>query len=92
MIPSYFKDKPTNQNYILVEVIGDINNPVLCKPKENWVSKDITNITCTVYNTETNKLSDKSAYLHKSGRLYLKSKDGRLWLDEFKSKEEVYGR
>lgn len=89
MIPSYFKGKPMNHNYILVETIGDINNPILCQPKENWIAKDITNITCTIFNTETNKLSDKSAYLHKSGRLYLKSRDGRLWLDEFKIKDEL---
>lgn len=84
MIPTIFKDKPVNGNYILVEIIGDINNPVLCKPKENWVAKDVTNITCSVYNTKTDRLSTKSAYLHKSDRLYLKTqKDGRLWLDEF---------
>lgn len=84
MIPTIFKDKPTNGNYILIETVGDINNPVLCKPKENWVAKDITNITCSIYNTKTDRLSTKSAYLHKSGRLYLKTqKDGRLWLDEF---------
>lgn len=35
MIPTIFKDKPVNGNYILVHIIGDINNPVLCKPKEN---------------------------------------------------------
>ena len=84
MIPTFFKDKPINGNYILVEITGNTNNPVLCKPKENWAAKDVTNITCSVYNTETDKLSTKSVYLHKSGRLYLKThRDGRLWLDEF---------
>lgn len=80
-----FKDKSVNGNYILLDTVGDINNPVLLTPEENWTAKDITNISCTVYNTKTDRMSTKSAYLHpKNKRLYLKSKDGRLYLDEFK--------
>lgn len=80
-----FKDKSVNGNYILLDTVGDINNPVLLTPEENWTAKDITNISCTVYNTRTDRMSTKSAYLHpKNKRLYLKSKDGRLYLDEFK--------
>lgn len=80
-----FKDKPVNGNYILLDTVGDTNNPVLLTPKENWTAKDVTNISCTVYNTKTDRMSTKSAYLHsKTKRLYLKSKDGRLYLDEFK--------
>ena len=54
-------------------------------PKEYWTAKDITNISCTVYNTKTYQMSTKSAYLHpKTKRLYLKTaRDGRLYLDEF---------
>lgn len=86
-----FKDKPVNKNYILLEIEGDINNPVLQaqhwdEEKMKWyIAKDITNIECTVYNTKTDRMSTKSAYLNnKTNRLYLKSKDGRLYLDEFK--------
>lgn len=80
-----FKNKPTNGNYILLDTIGDIKNPVLLQPKEYWTAKDVTNITCVVYNIKTDRMSNKSAYLHpKTKRLYLKSKDGRLYLDEFK--------
>ncbi len=80
-----FENKPVNGNYILLDTVGDINNPVLLTPKENWTAKDITNISCTVYNAKTDRMSTKSAYLNlKAKRLYLKSKDGRLYLDEFK--------
>lgn len=80
-----FRNKPTNGNYILLDTIGDIRNPVLLQPKEYWTAKDVTNITCVVYNIKTDRMSNKSAYLHpKTKRLYLKSKDGRLYLDEFK--------
>lgn len=80
-----FRNKPTNGNYILLDTIGDIKNPVLLQPKEYWTAKDVTNITCVVYNIKTDRMSNKSAYLHpKTKRLYLKSKDGRLYLDEFK--------
>lgn len=79
-----FRNKPTNGNYILLDTIGDIKNPVLLQPKEYWTAKDVTNITCVVYNIRTDRMSNKSAYLHsKTKRLYLKSKDGRLYLDEF---------
>lgn len=83
-----FENKPVNGNYVLLDIVGDINNPVLLTPKENWTAKDITNISCTVYNTSTGQMSTKSAYLHlKTKRLYLKtSRDGRLYLDEFVDK------
>lgn len=89
-----FENKPVNGNYILLDTVGDINNPVLQaqhwdEEKMKWyIAKDITNIECTVYNTKTDRMSTKSAYLHpKTKRLYLKSKDGRLYLDEFKRGE-----
>lgn len=79
-----FKDKPSNDNYILVEVIGDINNPMLYPPEKGWAVKDITNVECHVFNLNTNKMSTKNAYLDASGRLYLKTEKGdKLWLDEF---------
>ena len=80
-----FENKPVNGNYILLDTVGDINNPILLTPKENWTAKDVTNISCTVYNKKTDRMSTKSAYLHpRTKKLYLKSKDGRLYLDEFK--------
>ena len=80
-----FENKPVNGNYILLDIIGDIKNPVLLTPKEYWIAKNITNISCTVYNTKTYQMSTKSVYLHpKTKRLYLKTaRDGRLYLDEF---------
>ena len=90
MIPSFFEGQPMNKNYILIETIGDINNPVLQaqhwdEEKMKWyIAKDITNIECVVYNTITDKMSTKSAYLSKKGEVYLKSKDGRLYLRDFK--------
>lgn len=83
MIPTIFEDKPINGKYILIDTWGDINNPMLSTPKENWVAKDITNISCTVYNIQTDRMSSKSAYLGKNNELYLKSKDGRLYLKDF---------
>lgn len=81
-----WKNKPRNGEFILLDVSGDVNNPVLLKPKKYYQAKDITNITCTVYNDTTDRVSDKSAYLDKNGRLYLKSKrSGRIYLDEFKN-------
>lgn len=80
-----FENKPKNGNYLLIKTLGDVKNPCLLRPDPYWTAKDITNISCTVYNTKTDRMSTKSAYLHpKTKRLYLKSKDGRLYLDEFK--------
>ena len=84
MIPTVFEDKPINGKYILVDTWGDINNPVLAKAEKWYTAKDITNISCTVYNIQTDRMSSKSAYLDKNNELYLKSKDGRLYLKDFK--------
>lgn len=85
---SEFENKPTNGNYLLIKTLGDIKNPILQNYKPNWTAKDVTNIQCVVYNIKTDRLSTKSAYLHPdTKRLYLKSKDGRLYLDEFKQGE-----
>lgn len=82
---SEFANKPRNKNYLLIKTLGDVKNPILLPPKEYWTAKDVTNIQCVAYNIKTDKLSTKSAYLHlKTKRLYFKSKDGRLYLDEFK--------
>lgn len=80
-----FENKPINRHYILLDISGDINNPVRIGKREYYVDKDITNIQCTVYNTKTDRMSTKAAYLQpKSKRLYLKTqRDGRLYLDEF---------
>lgn len=85
MMLDEWNSKPKNKNYILLKISGDVDNPVLGKPNPYWTAKDITNIVCSVYNTKTHSVSDKSAYINKrTGRLYLKSKDGRLFIDEFK--------
>lgn len=74
MIPRDFHDKPINGDYILIETYGDLNNYALCHYSDSNV-KNMTNITCSVFNMRTDKLSDKSVYLHKSsGRLYMKYK------------------
>lgn len=86
MIPRDFYDKPANGNYILVEIQGNLNDYALFNPDKYSNVKNMTNITCTVYNTETDRLSDKSVYLHKSsGRLYMNiRRGGKIWLDGFK--------
>lgn len=91
MIPRDFYDKPINGDYILIETWGDLNNYVLCHYSDSNV-KNMTNITCSVFNMRTDKLSDKSVYLHKSsGRLYMNTRNnGKIWLDEFKNKGEAY--
>ena len=82
---SEFENKPKNGNYILLKILGDNRNPVLQTYKENWTANDVTNVQCVVYNTKTDRMSTKSAYLNlKTKKLYLKSKDGRLYLDDFK--------
>lgn len=82
-----WKDKPRNGEFILLNIVGDINNPVVLKYKKYYQAKDITNIICTVYNDVTDRVSDKSVYIDKNGRLYLKSKRRtKIYLDEFKSK------
>ncbi len=82
-----WKNKPRNGEFILLNINGDINNPVVLKPEKKFYrAKDITNINCTVYNDVTDRVSDKSAYIDKKDRLYLKSKGStRIYLDEFKS-------
>ncbi|MEG0898340.1 MAG: hypothetical protein RSF40_01340 [Oscillospiraceae bacterium] len=50
---------------------------------------NITNIIVTVYNSNTDRVSDKSAYKDKEGRLYIKcrkngyGKTELLFLDDF---------
>ncbi len=82
-----WNNKPRNGEYILLNISGDINNPVVLNSEKKYGrAKDITNINCTVYNNDTDRVSDKSAYIDKNGRLYLKSKrSARKYLDEFKS-------
>ncbi len=82
-----WNNKPRNGEFILLNISGDINNPVVLNPgNHTGLAKDITNIEVTVYNCDTDRLSDKSAYIDRGGRLYLKSKrSARIYLDEFKS-------
>lgn len=83
-----FKDKPSNDNYALVELHGDIDNPILYPPDKGWVGKGITNLDCLICDTNTNKLYVKNIYLHESGRLYITmSANEVLWLDEFMPQE-----
>ena len=79
-----FKNKPSNGNYVLVEVTGDINNPILYPPEKGWAVKGITNVECRMYDISANMMITKSACLHESGRLYIRiNKNEELWLDEF---------
>ncbi|MPM00577.1 hypothetical protein SDC9_46804 [bioreactor metagenome] len=75
---------------ILLDRCGNENLTI-----DSWDGKcfkpanDITNLTVTVYNKDTDRVSDKSAYKTKDGRLYIKCKRGysrtqRLFLDDFK--------
>lgn len=57
------------------EVILD--KSTLIKPQEekyipNWKSKEITDLKITVYNTMTNRLSDKSIYYNEKKGFYFK--------------------
>ena len=82
-----YKNKPKNEDLILLNVSGDVNAPRLLyldrEPKGLPVAKDITNIVCTVYNCYTDRISDKSAYIL-NNRLYIKGHGMRYYLDEFK--------
>ena len=87
-----YNNKPKNKYMILLHQCGNSN---LQLPYYNGVinyapAKDITCLTITVYNTNTDRVSDKSAYIDKKGRLYIKCKEHgygkteRLYLDDFK--------
>lgn len=80
-----YEGKPKCNGIYLVKVSGDINNPETLQPREYWTAKDITNIDCTVYNSKTNRYSDKSCYIDKRGKLYIKVRnEGRIYLEEFR--------
>ncbi len=54
-----WNNKPRNGAFILLKVSGDINNPVVLNPGNNTgLAKNITNIECTVYNDDTDRVSD----------------------------------
>lgn len=83
---------PKNKHMILLRTSGDESSAA-----GTWyeagkrVSESITNLICTVYNTITDKVTDKSAYKSKEGRLYINCGAGRhghtekLFLDDFKT-------
>lgn len=82
---------PKNKYMILLQKCGNENLQI-----DSWnggfpkPSKDVTNLTVTVYNDNTDRVSNKSAYKDKRGRLFIKCKyagygtSERLFLDEFK--------
>ena len=82
---------PKNKYMILLNKCGNENLQI-----DSWKgdylkpSKDITNLTVTVYNENTDRVSDKSAYKDKQGKLYIKCKSRgygsteRLYLNDFK--------
>lgn len=62
----------------------------------SWVNKEITENKITVYNTLTNRWSDKSLYLNDKGRFYFKGiydayykRSKRFYIDEVKPCEET---
>lgn len=83
---SEWESKPKNGYFYLLSEQGDKSK--LQAPKENWVAGNVTFGKATVYNAETDRVSDKSIYVHKSGRFYIKGGAGygnrkMFWLDEF---------
>ena len=86
-----YKNKPKNKYMILLHQCGNSN---LQLPSYNGVinyapAKNITFLTVTVYNINTDRVSDKSAYVDKEGKLYIKCKEygygkiEKLYLDDF---------
>jgi hypothetical protein len=86
-----WKQKPKNKYMIMLKRCGE---PTLQIDSYTGIinyrpAKDITNVTVTVYNIETDRMSDKAAYMDKSGRLYIRCSKGwgsnteRIHLDDF---------
>lgn len=92
MFREEWKNKPKCGYFYL---LGTCGKPILWKHhKDDHDAQNITAMSVTVYNTNTQRVSDKSVYLAKDGRLYInarrswQSKSCRIYLDEFKTEEE----
>lgn len=81
----YYKGKPRKNHIYILNFKG---NAILRPPKEGCQVQNKTFKRVTVYNEQTDRVSDKSVYLNKEGREYIKVKDGsshfQYFLDEFK--------
>lgn len=83
-----FAGKPSNGNYILIELHGDMDNPIIYPPDKGWVGRGITDLDCLVCDISTNRSYVKNVYLHETGRFYITmSANEILWLDEFAIQE-----
>lgn len=82
MLLKEWKTKPFNNGlYLLGKQNLDEFNGI-----RMWHDKDIPKqdkLVC-VYNTETDRVSDKSVYIDVDGREYIKNKNEKCYLDEFK--------
>ena len=78
-LPEYDK-KPKFKNIILLDKTGV---PELKEKRKFWVAENRTSMICSVYNIKTDRVSDKSVYLNKSGREYIKTEGKILYLDLF---------
>lgn len=82
MLLKEWKTKPFNNGlYLLGKQNLDEFNGI-----RMWHDKDIPKqdkLVC-VYNTETDRVSDKSVYIDIDGREYIKNKNEKCYLDEFK--------
>ena len=82
MLLKEWKAKPFNNGlYLLGKQNLDEFNGI-----RMWHDKDIPKqdkLVC-VYNTETDRVSDKSVYIDVDGREYIKNKNEKCYLDEFK--------
>lgn len=82
MLLKEWKTKPFNSGlYLLGQQDLDEFNGI-----RMWHDKDIPKqdkLVC-VYNTETDRVSDKSVYVDVDGREYIKNKNEKCYLDEFK--------
>lgn len=82
-----YNQYPKNDYLIFLNSKGLEN---LREYKKYQVSGNITNKIITVYNIETDRVSDKSVYLNNDGKEFVKGKDGfggkskRFYIEDFK--------
>jgi hypothetical protein len=84
-----YSQYPKNDYLILLNSVGEpklqIEQKYSIRP-----AKDITDKIITVYNIETDRVSDKSVYLNNDGKEFVKGKSGfggkskRFYIEDFK--------
>lgn len=87
-----WKQKPRNKYIILLGKKGDLSIPTALNTwRYNESQSDfISDMMCCVYNVETDRVSDKSVYVDKNDRAYIKCKNDtysgkteKLYLSDF---------